>query len=151
MSKRRAFLRSAVGIGSGATLATMAGAAAAPPGRTAVPGGIRLGELYFASGATGVRPERRKDPSVPPGDIGEQTERILERHKKNLEALGSSLENVLKVTVFLADPKNDRTGMNAAYAKFFPKDAPARSAIGVQFPDDATKVEIELIAWIPAK
>jgi hypothetical protein len=59
MSKRRAFLRSAVGIGSGATLATMAGAAAAPPGRTAVPGGIRLGELYFASGATGVRPERR--------------------------------------------------------------------------------------------
>ena len=79
-------------------------------GRTLAPGGIRVGELYFASGATGVAPERRKDPSVPPGDIREQTTRILERQKKNLEGLGSSLENVLKVTVFLADPKNDRPG-----------------------------------------
>jgi 2-iminobutanoate/2-iminopropanoate deaminase len=144
-------MRSAVGIGGGAALVGMAEAATAPGGRTVVQGGIRLGGLFFASGATGVNPERRTDPSAPPGDIGEQTTRILERHKKNLEALGSSLENVLKVTVFLADPKNDRAGMNAAYAKFFPKEAPARSAVGVQFPDDVTKVEIELIAWIPPK
>ena len=151
MSKRRAFLKSAVGVGGGTALAAMAAAAAEPGERTVVPGGIRVGSLYFASGATGVAPERRKDPSVPPGDIKEQTTRILERHQKNLEGLGSSLTNVLKVTVFLADPKNDRDGMNEAYAKFFPKAAPARSAVGVQFPDDVTKVEIELIAWIPPK
>jgi 2-iminobutanoate/2-iminopropanoate deaminase len=148
MSKRRTFLKSAAGIGSGATLLAAA-SQSTPGGRTAVPGGIRLGDFYFASGATGVNPERRSNSGASPGAIGEQTTRILERHKKNLEALGSSLENVLKVTVFLADPRNDKAGMNAAYAKFFPKDAPARSAVGVQFPDDVTKVEIELIAWIP--
>lgn len=151
MSKRRAFLKAAAGIGGGATLAVMAEAAAGPGGRMVVPGGIRVGSLYFAGGMVGLPPERRKDPTVPPGDIGEQTTRALERHKKNLEEIGSSLENVLKVTVFLADPKNEKTGMNAAYARFFPKDPPARSAFGVQFPDDVTKVEIELIAWIPPK
>jgi 2-iminobutanoate/2-iminopropanoate deaminase len=151
MNKRRTFLKSAAGVGSGAALAAMSAAAAAPGGRVRVAGGIRLGNLYFAGGLTGVRPERRNDPSVPPGDIKEQTERTLEAHKKNLEAIGTSLENVLKVTVFLADPKNERSGMNEVYAKYFPKDAPARSAIGVQFPDDVTRVEIELVAWIPEK
>ncbi len=151
MSKRRVFLKSAVGAGSGAALAAMASAAEAPGGRTRAPGGIRVGNLYFAGGLTGVNPERRKDPSAPAGDIKAQTERILEAHKKNLEAIGTSLINVLKVTVFLADPKNERSGMNEVYGKYFPKEAPARSAIGVQFPDDVTKVEIELIAWIPDK
>jgi len=130
-------------------MATMARAAAAPGGRSRAPGGIRVGNLYFSGGLTGVNPERRKNPSAPPGDIKEQTERTLEAHKKNLEALGTSLENVAKVTVFLADPKNERSGMNEVYAKYFPKDAPARSAVGVEFPDDVTRVEIELVAWIP--
>jgi 2-iminobutanoate/2-iminopropanoate deaminase len=151
MSNRRIFLKSAAGVGSGATLAAMTAAADAPGGRTRVPGGIRVGNLYFAGGLTGLNPERRKDPSIPAGDIKEQTERALETHKKNLEAIGTSLENVLKVTVFLADPKNERSGMNEVYAKYFPKDAPARSAIGVQFPDEVTRVEIELVAWIPEK
>lgn len=39
--------------------------------------------------------------------------------------------------------------MNEVYAQFFPKNAPARSAFGVTFPDDATRVEIELVAWVP--
>jgi len=39
--------------------------------------------------------------------------------------------------------------MNEVYAKFFPKDAPSRSAFGVEFPDVATRVEIELVAWVP--
>ena len=149
MSKRRVFLKSATGLGGGAVLASMAAAADAPGGRSRAPGGIRVGNLYFSGGLTGVNPERRKDPSAPAGDIKEQTQRTLEAHKKNLEGIGTSLENVLKVTVFLADPKNERSGMNEVYGKFFPKDAPARSAIGVQFPDDVTRVEIELVAWIP--
>jgi 2-iminobutanoate/2-iminopropanoate deaminase len=151
MNKRRVFLRSAVGVGGGAALAAVASAADAPGGRTRAPGGIRVGNLYFSGGLTGVNPERRNNPSAPAGDIKEQTERTLEAHKKNLEAVGSSLQNVVKVTVFLADPKNERSGMNEVYAKYFPKDAPARSAVGVQFPDDVTRVEIELVAWIPDK
>jgi len=124
-------------------------AAAAPGGRTRVPGGIRLGNLYFSGGLTGVRPEARKDPLAFGGDIKEQTDTILKAHKKNLEELGSSLENVLKVTVFLADVKTEKNAMNEVYATYFPKNAPARSAVGVQFPDTATRVEIELVAWIP--
>lgn len=117
--------------------------------RTRARGGIRLGNLFFSSGLTGVRPEAQKDPLAFGGDIKEQTERTLQAHKANLEALGSSLENVLKVTVFLADVKTEKSAMNEVYAKFFPKDAPARSAVGVEFPDSQTRVEIELVAWIP--
>jgi len=145
MKKRRVFLKSALGLGAGGALA----AAAAPSGRTRAPGGIRLGNLYFSSGLTGVRPEARKDPLSFGGDIKEQTHTILKMHKANLESLGSSLENVLKVTAFLADVKTEKNAFNEAYVQYFPKDAPARSAVGVEFPDTATRVEIELVAWIP--
>src|SRR5437762_5286269 len=148
MNKRRSFMKSAMSLGAGATMGAMA-AAAAPGDRTAGLGGIRLGNLYFSSGLTGVRAEARKDPLAFGGDIKEQTQKILELHKSNLESMGSSLENVLKVTVFLADVKTEKNAMNEVYGKFFPKDAPARSAFGVDFPDTATRVEIELVAWIP--
>jgi len=129
-------------------MATMA-EAASTGGRSRAPGGIRVGNLYFSSGLTGVRPEARKDPLAFGGDIKEQTERTLNQHKENLEKMGSSLENVIKVTVFLADVKTEKNAMNEVYAKFFPKDAPSRSAFGVEFPDVATRVEIELVAWVP--
>ena len=148
MRKRRAFLKSAMGMGAGAAVGAMA-AAAATGGRAKVAGGIRVGNLFFSSGLTGVRQEARKDPLAFGGDIKEQTHNILKQHKANLEALGSSLENVLKVTVFLADVKTEKNAMNEVYAQYFPKDAPARSAEGVDFPDTATRVEIELVAWIP--
>lgn len=148
MSKRRTFLKSAVGLGAAGGMTAMA-AAAEPGGRTRVRGGIRVGNLFFSSGLTGVRPEARKDPLAFGGDIKEQTHNIMKAHKENLEAVGSSLENVIKVTVFLADVKTEKSAFNEAYAEYFPKNAPARSAIGVEFPDTATRVEIELVAWIP--
>jgi 2-iminobutanoate/2-iminopropanoate deaminase len=148
MNKRRNFMKSAVSLGAGATMGAMA-ASAAPGARTAGPGGIRLGNLYFSSGLTGVRPEARKDPLAFGGDVKEQTHSILKAHRANLESMGSSLEKVLKVTVFLADVKTEKSAMNEVYAEYFPKEAPARSAVGVQFPDTATRVEIEMVAWIP--
>lgn len=114
-----------------------------------VTGGWKVGNLYYTSGLTGVRPEARKDPLAFGGDIKEQTRRILEQHRKNLESLGSSLANVIKVTVFLADVKTEKNAMNEVYAEFFPKNPPSRSAFGVEFPDTATRVEIELVAWVP--
>jgi len=148
MNERRRFMKSAMGVGGGAAMGAMA-ASAATGDRTAAQGGIRLGNLYFSSGLTGVRPEARKDPLAFGGDIKEQTHTILKAHKANLESMGSSLEKVLKVTVFLADVKTEKNAMNEVYGQYFPKDAPARSAVGVQFPDTATRVEIELVAWIP--
>jgi 2-iminobutanoate/2-iminopropanoate deaminase len=143
--KRRTFLRSAAGFGAMPLMA----AAATTGGRSKAAGGIRVGNLYFSSGLTGVRPEAQKDPLAFGGDIKEQTHNILKKHKDNLEAMGTSLENVIKVTVFLADVKVEKPAMNEVYSQYFPKDAPARSAFGVQFPDTATRVEIELVAWIP--
>src|SRR5215469_9007724 len=148
MNRRRSFMKSAMGLGAAGAMGAMA-AGAATGDRTAVQGGIRLGNLYFSSGMTGVRPEARKDPLAFGGDIKEQTHTILKLHKKNLEEMGSSLENVLKVVVYMADVKTEKNAMNEVYGQYFPKDAPARSAFGVQFPDTATRVEIELVAWIP--
>ncbi|HET9321659.1 MAG TPA: RidA family protein, partial [Bryobacteraceae bacterium] len=98
MNERRRFMKSAMGVGAGAAMGAMA-ASAATGDRTAAQGGIRLGNLYFSSGLTGVRPEARKDPLAFGGDIKEQTHTILKAHKANLESMGSSLEKVLKVTV----------------------------------------------------
>ncbi len=149
-TRRRSFMKMAGAAGAAGTAGSMALMAQGAKGtRTRARGGIRLGNLFFSSGLTGVRPEAQKDPLAFGGDIKEQTERTLQAHKANLEALGSSLENVLKVTVFLADVKTEKNAMNEVYAKFFPKDAPARSAVGVEFPDSQTRVEIELVAWIP--
>ena len=136
-TKRRQFMKSAAGLGAVGAMPLMA-AAAEGGSRTRVPGGIRVGNLYFSGGLT-----------APGADIGEQTDKILQQHKTNLEKMGSSLTNVIKVTVFLADVRKEKPAMNEAYAKHFTKDAPARSAFGVMFPDDATRVEIELVAYIP--
>jgi 2-iminobutanoate/2-iminopropanoate deaminase len=137
MKGRRALLKSAVGMGAFGSMAAMAEAAEGGV-RTPAKGGIRLGNLFFSSGLT-----------APGADVKQQTEGILKAHKANLEALGSSLENVLKVTVFMADIRKEKPAMNEAYGKFFSKGAPARSAVGVNFPDDETRLEIELVAWIP--
>jgi 2-iminobutanoate/2-iminopropanoate deaminase len=150
-SRRREFFKRAGAAGAVGAAGSMALMAQAAEGgkRMKVQGGIRLGNLFFSSGLTGVRPGASKDPLSFGGDVKEQTERTLQAHKANLEALGSSLENVLKVSVFMADVKTEKGAMNEVYAKFFPKDAPARSAFGVDFPDTQTRVEIELVAWIP--
>lgn len=148
-TKRREFMTSAAGLGAVGAMPMMAAAADGGP-RTKAPGGIRVGNLYFSFGLTGVREEVRKDPLAFGGDIKEQTDRILKQHQANLEAMGSSLANVIKVTVFMADVKTEKNAMNSVYAQYFPKDAPARSCIGVEFPDTATRVEIELVAYIPA-
>jgi len=81
MNKRRSFMKSAMGLGAAGTMGAMA-AGAATGDRSAVQGGIRLGNLYFSSGLTGVRPEARKDPLAFGGDIKEQTIRFSKRIKQ---------------------------------------------------------------------
>ncbi len=144
---RRSFLRDAAATGG---LAGMAALAMAAPAKAAggkiekTPAGLRIGNLIFTSGLTGVA----DGPFG--GTIEEQTRATLAKHKKNLEAAGTSLGNVLKVVVFMADIKVEKPAMNKVYAEFFPGPMrPSRSAIGIEFPDSKTKVEIEMIAWVP--
>lgn len=151
-NSRRKMLRTAAGLGAGGAMAAMSAAAAAPDAKKVkAQGGVRLGNLFFSSGLTGVRSEARKDPLAFGGDIKEQTHNILKAQKANLEALGSSLDNVLKVTAYLADVKTEKNAFNEVYAQYFPSNQPARTALGAEFPDTATRIEIELVAWIPDK
>jgi 2-iminobutanoate/2-iminopropanoate deaminase len=134
MKKRREFLTGAAGLMAGAAVP----AKAATSGKVKAPGGYRVGNLYYSSGLAGQG-----------AGIKEQTAAALKKHQENLEAQGSSLDNVIKVTAFLADVKAEKPAFNAAYAEFFKKDAPARTALGAIFPDTETRVEIELVAWVP--
>jgi len=127
MNKRRSFMKSAMGLGAAGTMGAMA-AGAATGDRSAVQGGIRFGNLYFSSGLTGVRPEARKDPLAFGGDIKEQTHTILKAHKANLESMGSSLQKVLKVTVFLADVKTEKSAIERGLRAIFPQ--PGASPVG---------------------
>ncbi len=68
--------------------------------------------------------------------------------KAILEAAGTTLENVVKTTVFLRD-MNDFAAMNAVYAEFFTADAPARSAVQVAALPKGVAVEIEAVAIVP--
>ena len=148
-NERREFIRDAATMGGAAGMAALA---MAVPSRAdggkieKTKAGVRVGNLVFTSGLTGTR---KGGPSDFGGSVEEQTRTILQKHKDNLEAVGSSLDNVLKVVVYQADIKVEKPAMNRAYAEFFTNHRPSRSAVGVEFPDSRTKVEIEMVAWIP--
>lgn len=81
------------------------------------------------------------------GGIVAQTNQVFENLKAVLEAAGSSLDKVVKTTVFLGD-MNDFAAMNETYANHFGDHKPARSAVEVaRLPKDV-KVEIEVIAVV---
>lgn len=77
------------------------------------------------------------------GDIQSETRQTLENIRAILEAAGSSLKEVVRVGVFLAD-LNDFAAMNEVYKQYFPEDQPARTTVGVQLPK--IKIEIDCIA-----
>jgi 2-iminobutanoate/2-iminopropanoate deaminase len=103
---------------------------------------IKVDNLIFTSGVTARDPHTGRFVG---GDIGEQTERVLLNLKTILEAAGSSLDKVVKVTVFLTDIR-DFEGMNKVYRKFFPRDPPARSTVEVSRLAIDARVEIEMVA-----
>ena len=103
---------------------------------------IKANGLIFVSGQVCLDPATQQ---LVEGDIAKQTERVMENLKGIVEAAGSSLEKVLKTTVFLAD-MGDFAAMNAVYGKYFTQAPPARATVQVaRLPRDV-KVEIELIA-----
>ena len=105
---------------------------------------IAFGELLFVSGQGPVDPKTGK---IVYGTLEEQVKLALENIKAILEAGNSSLENVLKVTVFLAD-MDDFSAMNEVYKEYFKGDMPARTCIQAgRLPFDI-KCEIEVIAQI---
>lgn len=98
--------------------------------------------LLFVSGQL---PVDIKTGQLISGDIKKATEAILSNIKNILEESGSSLENVLKVTVFLKDISKF-SEMNDVYAQFFKTNPPARSAFQVGALPKNADIEIEVIA-----
>jgi len=104
----------------------------------------RVGDLVYTAGQTGLDPLTNE---LVPGGIQAETRQVLTNIKNVLEAAGSSLEQVIKTTVFLRDI-NDFTQMNAVYAEFFPKNHPARTTIQVVAVPRGGAVEIEAVAVV---
>ena len=119
---------------------------AAPPGGS-YSQAIRAGNFVFVSGCTGVDPSTGK--VVSPGEIRPQTRQTIANIKAILEAAGSSLENVVKVTAFI-DDLNQFQDFNEEYTKFFKEGGlPARSTVEIGKFLNGMRVEIEVIAIIP--
>jgi len=103
---------------------------------------IRSAGLLFLAGQIPLDPVTMQ---LVEGDIAKQTERVLENVKAILAAAGSSLDRVVKTTVFLKD-MGEFAAMNEVYGRYFPQNPPARSTVeAARLPRDA-RIEIEVIA-----
>jgi 2-iminobutanoate/2-iminopropanoate deaminase len=103
---------------------------------------VRTGGLLFLSGQVGMREGKLGE------GIEEQTRFVLENIRDVLAQAGGTLEDVVKVTVFMTDmalwPK-----MNEVYSQYFPKDPPARTAVGVTaLPLPGLLLEMECVAEV---
>lgn len=105
--------------------------------------GIIVNNMFYSSGQIPLTAAGE----LVEGDIKEQTNQVFENLKAVLAEAGTSLNNVVKTTVFMKD-MNDFVDMNEVYAQHFGEHKPARSAVEVaRLPKDV-KVEIEVIALV---
>ena len=105
---------------------------------------VKTGGMVFCSGQIPIDVATGEFVS---NDVAEQTEQVLKNLSAVLEAAGTSLNNVVKTTVFLSD-MNDFAAMNEIYAKYFSENKPARATVqAARLPRDA-KVEIDCIAVV---
>jgi reactive intermediate/imine deaminase len=103
---------------------------------------VRVGDLLFVSGQLGVAPGTVK---LVEGGIKAEARQTMENIRAVLEANGSSMDEVVKCTVFLADMK-EWADFNSVYTTFFARNLPARSALGAAGLALGARVEVECIA-----
>ena len=102
---------------------------------------VVCGELIFTSGQIPINPQNGK---VDAQTIEEQTEQVMKNLGEVLKAAGSSFENAIKTTCFLADI-SDFAAFNGVYAQYFTT-CPARSCVAVRDLPKGVKVEVEVVA-----
>jgi 2-iminobutanoate/2-iminopropanoate deaminase len=105
---------------------------------------IRAGDFVFVSGQLALRPGSTE---IEADSIEEQTEQVFANLRAILEEAGSSLDRLVKTTVFLAD-LGDFASMNEVYARHVGATPPARSTIEVSALPSGARVEIEAIAHL---
>lgn len=105
--------------------------------------GIIVNNMFYSSGQIPLKP----DGVLLQGDVQEQTDQVLKNVTAVLKEAGTSLENVVKTTVFIKD-MNDFPLINEVYERYFSSHKPARSCVEVaRLPKDVL-VEMEVIALI---
>ena len=105
--------------------------------------GVISGDMFYSSGQIPLK----ADGELAQGGIAEQTHQVFANLQAVLEEAGSSLQQVIKTTVFIKD-MNDFAELNSIYASYFGDHKPARSTVEVaRLPKDV-KVEIEVIAKV---
>lgn len=107
---------------------------------------VQVGNLLFLAGQIGTSANAQG--GVVPGGIQAETRQTMENIKDVLVKSGSSLDRVVKCTVFMADMR-EWDAMNEVYSTFFPRNKPARSALGANGLALGARVEIECIAAVP--
>ena len=105
---------------------------------------VRVGDFVFTAGQIPLDPATGQ---MVEGGIEVQTRQALTNVSAVLEAAGTSLSNVVKTTVFLAD-MGEFQAMNGVYAEFFPDAPPARSAVQAAALPLGARIEIETIAIV---
>lgn len=113
-----------------------------PPARVPLSQAISTGGWVFASGQLGMNPRTGR---LAEGGIKAETRQVCENLKAVLEAAGSSLAKVVKVTIYMAD-LGELMAMNEVFGGYFPKDPPARTTFQAAGLVAGARVEIEAIA-----
>ncbi|MCP4366166.1 MAG: RidA family protein [Planctomycetes bacterium] len=106
--------------------------------------GVRAGDFIFLSGQIPIDPATG---NIIEGGVRVQTRRVLENLDAVLEAAGSSLDNVVKTTIYLAS-MGDYAAVNEIYAEFFKGSKPARATVEVSRLPKDVDVEIDAIAVV---
>jgi reactive intermediate/imine deaminase len=105
---------------------------------------VRVGHMLYLSGQVGNLPG---EAALVPGGIQAETRQTMENIKATLERYGSSMDRVVKCTVFI-DDMAEWPAMNEVYAPYFPAHKPARSAVGADGLALGAAVEIECWATV---
>ncbi len=118
----------------------------AGPARGPLSQAVRVGNMLYLSGALGANDSTR---ALPVNErITAETRRAMESIKTNVERFGSSMDRVVKCTVWLVD-MSEWAAMNAVYVTYFaPTNRPARSAVGTPALVNNARVEIECMATV---
>lgn len=104
---------------------------------------VKVGGFIFVSGHSGFQDPKTGETIK---GLEAQTRRCFERIQQVLEAMGSTLADVVKVTVFLRNP-TDFSRMNEVYKTYFPKEQPARTTVVTSLVRPDMLIEIECVAY----